>query len=68
VTEFDLVAACLFNQTKEWNYYFVRTVDLARHPKEPDCLKTMQKVPVTPTGVWKATIQEVLALFSETAP
>lgn len=63
VTEFDVVAACLFNQTNEWKYYFVRTVDLARHPSHGDCLKTMQKVPQSPSGIWKGTLQEVLALF-----
>jgi hypothetical protein len=65
VTEFDLVAACLFNQTGKWEYFFARTVDLERHPKDNTCLKTMQKVPPTPKGIWKATLQEVLDLFSE---
>lgn len=64
VTEFDVVAACLFNQTGEWKYCFTRTVDLARHATHGDCLKTMQKVPPTPSGAWKATLKEVLELFT----
>jgi hypothetical protein len=68
VTEFDIVAACLFNQTGEWKYFFVRTIDLARHPKDSRYLKPMQKVPVAPSGVWKATLQEVLALCTEANP
>ena len=68
VTEFDLVAACLFNQTGRWEYFFARTLDLKRHPKNQGCLNTMQRVPPNPTGSWKATLQEVLALFLEATP
>lgn len=64
VTEFDIVAACLFNQTGRWEYCFARTVDLERHDTQTDCLKTMQKVPTTPSGIWKAMLQEVLSLFT----
>jgi hypothetical protein len=64
VTEFDIVAACLFNQTGRWEYLFARTVDLRRHPKDANCLNTMQRIPVPPKDPWKATLQEVLALFS----
>jgi hypothetical protein len=64
ITEFNVVADCLFNQTQEWKYYFARTVDLERHPSHRDCLKTMQKVPQTPGGVWKATLREVLTMFT----
>jgi hypothetical protein len=67
VSEFDIVAACLFNQTGRWEYVFARTTDLKRHPKDEQCLNTMQRVPPTPKDPWKATLREVLALFSETA-
>jgi hypothetical protein len=66
VTEFDIVAACLFNQTGRWEYLFVRTIDLKRHPKDQRCLYTMQPVPPTPKDPWKPTLQDVLALFRET--
>jgi hypothetical protein len=68
VTEFDIVAACLFNQTGNWEYVFARTTDLDRHPSDDQCLKTMQKVPTVPGGAWNATLQEVLALFTGTKP
>jgi len=64
VTEFDMVAACLFNQTRRWEYVFARTIDLTRHPKDNACLNTMQRVPPAPKDPWKATLQEVLDLFS----
>lgn len=63
VTEFDIVAACLFNQTGRWEYLFARTSDLKRHPKDDACLNTMQRVPPAPTAPWRATLQEVLVLF-----
>lgn len=68
VTEFDMVAACLFNQTGRWEYLFARTTDLKRHPKDQRCLNTMQRVPPTPTPPWHTTLHHVLALFSETSP
>jgi hypothetical protein len=68
VTEFDIVAACLFNQTGRWEYLFARTIDLKRHPKDPRCLNTMQRVPRAPRDPWKATLPEVLDLFSEATP
>ncbi len=57
------MAACLFNQTGRWEYLFARTIDLKRHPKDQACLYTMQRVPPAPPTPWKATLQEVLALF-----
>jgi hypothetical protein len=65
VTEFNIVAACLFNQTGRWEYLFARTIDLKRHSKDQRCLNTMQRVPPTVTDPWKATLQEALALFTE---
>jgi hypothetical protein len=68
VTEFDVVAACLFNQTGRWEYLFARTADLKKHPKDPACLFTMQRVPPAPANPWKATLLEVLALFGGKKP
>jgi hypothetical protein len=62
--KFDIVAACLFNQTVRWEYLFTRTIDLTRHSKNDACLNTMQRVPPVPKDSWKGTLQEVLALFS----
>ncbi|HZY85027.1 MAG TPA: hypothetical protein VFE78_09365 [Gemmataceae bacterium] len=67
VSEFDIVAACLFNQTRSWEYLFARTTDLKRHPKDKACLYTMQRVPPTPAP-WRATLPQVLDLFTEASP
>jgi hypothetical protein len=55
----------LFNKTGEWKYVFARTIDLERDPKDNKYLKSMQKVPQAPKGAWKATLQDVLVLFTE---
>jgi len=44
VTEFDVVAACLFSATGAWEFRFARTADLPRHPSYPDRLAPMQHV------------------------
>jgi hypothetical protein len=36
IDEFDILGACLFNQTKRWEYLFIRTINLARRPAWPD--------------------------------
>ncbi len=59
--EFDFLAVCLFNQTKAWDYLFIRTADLERRPSEPSLLTIMQRVPFEPTGAWMRDLQGVLA-------
>jgi hypothetical protein len=61
VDEFDILAACLFNQTGKWEYLFAATRDLQRRPLHPDYLVIMQQVPCTPQGHWKATVAEVIS-------
>jgi hypothetical protein len=56
--------ACAFPQTGCWECLFARTLDLKRHPKDAACLNTMQRVPPTPQDPWKATLQEILTLFT----
>lgn len=34
-SEFEILAACLFNRTKEWKFVFIRTSVLPRHPDDP---------------------------------
>lgn len=60
VDEFEIMAACLFNQTGQWEYLFVRATDLERRPEYPDYLVIMQPVPPSTRGVWKGTLGEVL--------
>ncbi len=33
-SEFQILAACLFNRTSEWNFRFIRTSVLQRHPDD----------------------------------
>lgn len=60
IDEFDILAACLFNQGGAWNYLFVRPEYLARRPNHPDYLEIMQTVPTSPERVWKGTVAEIL--------
>jgi hypothetical protein len=59
VDEFDILAACLFNQTGRWEYHFVVTADLQRRPDHPDYLVIYHPVPYCAQGVWKGTLEEV---------
>ena len=58
--EFEILAACLFNQTLRWDYLFVPSDKLERRVEHPDYLEIMQPVPPSPGGVWKGTLAEVL--------
>lgn len=55
-SEFDILAACLFNHTKKWEYLFICTPRLGVRPEEPTCLKIMQPVPFTAIAPWYSTI------------
>jgi hypothetical protein len=60
--EFDVLAACLFNQTGQWRYLFAATANLeCRAAPFTDYLVIMHKVPATPQGYWRATIEEAFA-------
>ena len=48
IDEFDILAACLFNQTHEWEYLYVATHRLALRPNMADFLVIMQRVPLRP--------------------
>ena len=67
VDEFEVLAACLFNQAATWDYVFVEAGRLARRAKFPDYLTIMQPVPPRPRGVWKGTLAEVLSELSDGA-
>ena len=44
VDEFDILGVALFNQTGEWDYYFIATKRLERRPTMPEFLTIMQRV------------------------
>ena len=51
--EFDVLAACLFNFTGNWEHLFVATSRLTRRPKPlAQFLTIMQPVPLQPEGFW----------------
>jgi len=60
VDEFDIIASCLFNQTRKWDYLFVAAKHLARSVDFPDFLEIFHPVPPRHEGVWKSTLTEVL--------
>jgi hypothetical protein len=58
--EFDILAACLFNQANAWNFLFCTAVNLARRTEWPDFLQIYQPVPIQAQGHWHATLDGVL--------
>jgi hypothetical protein len=60
IDEFDVLAACLFNQTHEWEYLYVATRRLQRRPNMGDFLVIMQRVPLRPEGPWRADIEAAI--------
>lgn len=60
VDEFQVLAACLFNQTGKWTFVFAATAKLERRPGDPKRLTIMQSVPIQPAGWWHATLLEAL--------
>ncbi len=65
IDDFQVLAACLFNQTGRWEYLFAATINLARRPEWADYLVIMQRVPHSAGGHWKATIEEFLQSILE---
>ena len=47
VDHFDLLAACTFNQTTEWEFRFIAAGRLERRNDNAELLKIMQPVPLT---------------------
>jgi len=39
-SEFQVLAACLYNQTGRWDFRFISTSKLSRHPDHPDRLES----------------------------
>lgn len=61
VDEFDLLAACTFNQSGTWEYLFIATTNLTMRTDWPDYLVIFQRVPHAAEGNWKATLEDVLS-------
>lgn len=57
---FDVLAACLFNQTGQWEFLFIASSALNRRQDDPDLLEIFQPVPKTPREAWNSDIIPVL--------
>ena len=62
VDRFDILAACLFNQTGKWEYLFSVTKNLALRTDNPTLLQVFQAVPRMPQAKWTEDFLEVLKL------
>ncbi len=60
VGEFGVLAACLFNQTGQWDFLFCASANLERRPAHPDYLTVMQKVPYAAAGAWRQHLEDAL--------
>lgn len=58
VDHFEIIAACLFNATGNWDYAFARSKDLLKLPDNPDYLATMQFIDPAITRPWYRTLAE----------
>lgn len=65
--EFDILAACTFNQSRKWDFQFIRTMVLDRHPDYPDRLSN--RVSLGPSRAyvheWSTDLISVLDRFFE---
>ena len=59
-TEFDILAACLFNHTKRWEYLFICMPKLQVRPDARTFLKIMQPVPYAATPPWHECLEAAL--------
>ena len=60
IGEFDLLAACLFNQTNEWTYFYAATKKLKRKRGEETLLNIFQPVPFKPDSTWRSSLEEAI--------
>ncbi|MGH9425495.1 MAG: hypothetical protein ACRD2L_04210, partial [Terriglobia bacterium] len=67
--EFDVIAACLFNHTKQWTFLFAPAASLRRREDARDFLQVMQPVPQVVGHPWHESIgnaiQEALRLTGD---
>jgi len=59
VDYFDILAVCMFNQTKIWDYFFIATKYLKK-AQDDNLLAVFQPVPFNPTSPWEKVIITVL--------
>ena len=54
--QFDVVAACLYSPTRSWDFRFIRTTRLERHPTHQDRLAATHRI----DSRWSITLSEAL--------
>jgi hypothetical protein len=42
--QFDVLAACLYPRTRQWEFRFIRSTELLMHDEHPGCIAPMQRV------------------------
>lgn len=57
---FDVLGACLFNQTGRWEYRFAESKDLAVRAKDASVLEVFQRVDYHPGQVWRSDLSAVI--------
>jgi hypothetical protein len=57
--EFDVVAVCLFNQKRVWEYVYAAAKELARHRKQPERLEVMHPICQPTTPPWHDNLLQV---------
>ena len=60
VDYFDILAVCMFNQTGEWRFVFIKSSDLEAVTENTSLLKIMQRVPTEIEDPWKTDLLAVL--------
>ena len=61
VDYFDVLAVCTFNQTKKWEFLFIKASDLEVVDSNLNLLKIMQRVPMEINDPWKKDIMNILS-------
>ena len=64
VNEFDIVAACLFNQTGMWEFRFALSAKLEKRQEDPNLLETYHPVYHSEDGPWSEHIVDTLFSFT----
>lgn len=60
VTSFDVVAACLFNQTGHWRYLYIATRNLGRTEVDERLLQIYHRVPPQAEDPWRQTLKDAI--------
>jgi len=58
--QFDVLSACLFNQTGKWEFLHIAINKLATRPDDPALLKIMQQVPPKAEASWRESVMEAI--------